>query len=154
MYIICKLNTPRVILKRGRSLVDKGDKEMASSKKQNKQKKALEVINCDECKTQADCCRTGSWIDLDEAKKIAALGLKGEFFQLEKNKKFPSGYRIGTSYDCNPCTFLDADGLCAVHKVSYRHKPKTCKDFPYEDDEISSFVDVLCTEFKSKRRKK
>jgi len=122
--------------------------------KKTKKKKAKLDIDCLVCKTQADCCRMGAWIDLEEAKKILSLGVKGDFFHLERDKDFPSGYRIGTSYEDEPCSFLGPDGLCAVHKVSYRHKPKTCKDFPYEDDEISSFVDVLCTEFKSKRRKK
>jgi len=125
---------------------------MSCSRKQKKQKKALVVINCDECKTQADCCRTGSWVDLEEAKKIATLGLKGEFFQLEKSKKFPSGYRIGTSYDCNPCTFLDPDGLCSIHKIDYALKPHSCKEFPYEDGKLAPHVNYLCTLYRNKRK--
>ncbi len=111
-------------------------------------------IDCRSCKTQSDCCQLGAWIDLEEAKKIISLGIKGDFFHLEKDKDFPSGYRIGTSYEDEPCSFLDADGLCSIHKVDYRHKPKTCKDFPYEDNKISPFIDVLCTLHKAKIKKR
>lgn len=125
--------------------MQKGTKKKASKKK-------VEVINCDECKTQADCCRTGSWIDLDEAKKIAALGLKGEFFQLEKHKDFPSGYRVGTSYEYNPCSFLDPDGLCSIHKIDYGLKPHTCKEFPYDKGKLAPYVNYLCTLYRNKRK--
>jgi len=106
------------------------------------------IINCLECKSQSDCCRVGAWADLEEAKKIAALGLKGEFFQLEQDNDFPSGYRIGTSYEDKPCTFLDSDGLCSIHKIDYALKPNACKDFPYENSRLSPYADVLCTSFK------
>lgn len=111
-------------------------------------------IDCRECRTQADCCRFGAWADLEEAKKIIALGLKGEFFQLEKDEDFPSGYKLGTSYEDEPCTFLDSKGLCTIHKVDYDLKPQTCKEFPYEDKKISPFADVLCTLHKSKMKRK
>ena len=61
-----------------------------------------ENIDCMECSSQAECCRIGAWIDLEEAKKILPLGLKGEFFQLQEDSDFPSGYKIGTSYEENP----------------------------------------------------
>jgi len=115
-----------------------------------KKKNNKKTIDCLECKSQADCCRLGAWVDLEEAKEILLLGLKGEFFQLEKDKDFPSGYRIGTSYEDDPCSFLDSDGLCSIHKVNYGHKPNTCKEFPYENKKVSPFADVLCTLFKSK----
>lgn len=113
----------------------------------------IKTINCLECKTQSDCCLTGAWADLEEAKKIAALGLKGEFSQLEKDKDFPSGYRIGTSYEYNPCSFLDPDGLCSIHKVDYSLKPNSCKEFPYENNKLSPVAGELCTLFKSKKSK-
>jgi len=114
-------------------------------------RKVKERIDCDKCKSQADCCRFGSWADLEEAKKIASLGLKGEFFQLEKDKDFPSGYCIGTSYEDNPCTFLDPDGLCSIHKIDYNLKPNSCKEFPYEKNRVSPFAKYLCTAVKKKR---
>lgn len=120
----------------------------------NKNGKSKEHINCFECKTQSDCCQHGAWIDLEEAKEIAKLGLKGEFFQLEIDKDFPSGFCIGTSYDDNPCSFLDPDGLCSIHKVDYKLKPVTCKDFPYENNEVSPYAEILCTPFKAKLEKK
>lgn len=107
-------------------------------------------IDCCACTSQSDCCRAGAWVDLEEAKNIIALNLKGEFFQLEKDADFPSGYRIGTSYDDNPCTFLDPDGLCSIHKIDYKLKPLSCKEFPYENNDLSPYVDVLCTVFKSR----
>ncbi|MEK6727746.1 MAG: YkgJ family cysteine cluster protein [Candidatus Omnitrophota bacterium] len=116
--------------------------------------KAKKGINCIECKSQADCCRLGAWIDLEEAKKIISLGLKGDFFHLEKDKDFPSGYRVGTSYVDEPCSFLGSDGLCSIHKLDYSLKPNTCKEFPYENNKVSPFADVLCTPFKAKIRKK
>jgi len=119
-----------------------------------KKKKSRRSINCYECKTQHDCCRLGAWIDLEEAKDILSLKLKGDFFHLEKDQSFPSGYKIGTSIEDEQCTFLDSDGLCSIHKVSYKHKPVTCKEFPYENKRISSFADVLCTEYKKKLRNK
>ncbi len=114
----------------------------------------IESINCCECKTQADCCRLGAWIDLEEAKAIVSLGLKGEFFHLEKDKDFPSGYRVGTSYEDESCSFLDPDGLCSIHKVGYHLKPNTCREFPYENNRLSSFADVLCTLYKSRAKNK
>jgi len=117
-------------------------------------KKKKIKINCYECKTQSDCCRLGAWIDLEEAKKILSLGIKGDFFHLEKDKDFVSGYRVGTSYEDERCSFLDADGLCAIHKADYSLKPGTCKDFPYENNKLSSFADVLCTVFKADQGKR
>ena len=119
-----------------------------------KKKKSRRSIDCVECKNQSDCCRLGAWIDLNEAKKILASGIKGDFFHLEQDRSFPSGYKVGTSYEDNLCTFLDPDGLCRIHKVGYHLKPGTCKEFPYENKRISSFADVLCTLYKSKIKKR
>ena len=118
----------------------------------NKKRRSKKSISCHECKTQADCCRFGAWIDLEEAKKIISRGIKGDFFHLEKDKDFPSGYRVGTSYEDNRCSFLDSDGLCSIHKVDYCLKPVTCKEFPYENNKVSSFADVLCSVYKSKKK--
>lgn len=118
-----------------------------------RKRKTKKVINCIGCKSQADCCRLGAWIDLEEAKKIVSLGIKGDFFHLEQDKDFPSGYRIGTSYVDEPCSFLSSDGLCLIHKLDYNLKPSTCKEFPYENNKVSPFADVLCSEFKPKPRK-
>jgi Fe-S-cluster containining protein len=120
----------------------------------SKKRRVKNIISCDQCKSQSDCCKFGAWADLEEAKRITALGLKGEFFQLEKDKDFPSGYKMGTSYEDESCSFLDPDGLCSIHKVDYYLKPKSCRDFPYEDNEISDFAEVLCTPFIAKARKR
>ena len=123
---------------------------MVVGKKKRKIKKDI----CRSCGTQADCCRRGAFADLEEAKKIVALGLKGEFFQLERDPDFASGFRIGTSYEDEPCTFLDPDGLCSIHKVDYNLKPKSCRDFPFENDKPSAYAHVLCTLIKGKKKKK
>ena len=120
------------------------------SKKRGRKK----LLNCDECRSQHDCCRFGAWADLEEAKKIIALNLKGEFFQLEEDDTFPSGYKLGTSYEDERCTFLDPDGLCSIHKIDYHLKPQSCKEFPYENNRISPFADTLCTLYKTKLKKK
>jgi hypothetical protein len=118
-------------------------------------KKKKEIIHCHKCKTQSYCCKYGAWIDLEEAKKILGLKLKkGDFFHLEKSREFPSGYCVGTSYEDEQCSFLDKDGLCLIHKVDYTFKPVTCKEFPYENNELSDFADVLCTEYISKLKKR
>jgi len=124
-----------------------------AARKKKKKKISRKRINCAECKSQADCCNFGAWIDLEEAKQIISFGIKGDFFHLEKDKDFPSGYRVGTSYEDNPCSFLDSDGLCSIHKVDYNLKPKTCKEFPYEDNKVSDFADVLCTLYKAKMKR-
>ncbi len=121
-------------------------------------RRAKKHIDCRKCPSQSDCCQTGAWADLEEAKKIASLGLKGEFFQLEKDKDFPSGYRIGTSYEYNACSFLDSDGLCSIHKLDYNLQPGSCKEFPYENDVVSPVAHELCTlhkiKMKNKKRKR
>jgi Fe-S-cluster containining protein len=127
---------------------------MQSKKAKTKKNKVKPVIDCNSCRTQSDCCQMGAWADLKEAKKIVALGLKGEFFQLEKDDEFPSGYKLGTSYEDEPCTFLDADGLCSIHKISYSLKPQVCKNFPYQGEELDYFADVLCTVHKARNKKK
>lgn len=123
----------------------------------SEKRKTRKSIDCFKCKTQADCCRLGAWIDLEEAKKIVSRGIKGDFFHLEKDKDFPSGFKVGTSYEDEPCLFLGSDGLCLIHKVDHKLKPVTCKEFPYENNRISYFADVLCTLHKAnieKRKKK
>ncbi|MCX5705374.1 MAG: YkgJ family cysteine cluster protein [Candidatus Omnitrophica bacterium] len=127
---------------------------MSTSHKQNKKRKSRRSIKCHECRTQADCCRFGAWIDLEEAKRIISSGIKGDFFHLEEDKGFPSGFKVGTSYEDEPCIFLGSDGLCLVHKADYSLKPVTCKDFPYENNRISSFADVLCTPYRSRIKKR
>ena len=126
---------------------------MSGQKKKAARRNVIKTIDCSECRTQLDCCRTGAWADLEEAKKIAALGLKGKFYHLEEDKDFPSGYRIGTSYEYDPCSFLDPDGLCLIHKVDYSLKPNSCKEFPYENNKLSPVAGELCTLFKSKKSK-
>jgi len=108
------------------------------------------TIDCLRCKNQADCCRLGAWIDLEEAKKILSLGIKGDFFHLEKDAVFPSGYKVGTSYEDEQCAFLDSDGLCRIHKFDYAIKPVTCKEFPYEGKKIAPIAKMLCVAHKSK----
>jgi hypothetical protein len=123
---------------------------MVERREKGIRRKTVKTINCSECRSPSDCCQTGTWVDLEEAKKIASLGLKGEFFQLEKDNDFPSGYCIGTSYGYNPCSFLDPDGLCSIHKVDYNLKPNSCKEFPYEKNKLSPVVGDLCSLFKPK----
>ncbi|HAH19708.1 MAG: hypothetical protein A2Y00_04290 [Omnitrophica WOR_2 bacterium GWF2_43_52] len=111
-------------------------------------------INCLKCKEQNVCCDFGAWVDLEEAKKILVLGLKGDFYHLEKDKDFPSGYKVGTSWEDNQCSFLTSEGLCSIHKVDYDLKPAHCKEFPYENGKLSPLADVLCPVVKSKVKMK
>lgn len=115
----------------------------------------MEKIDCQKCVEQKNCCKHGVWVDLEEAKKILALGLKGEFHQLEKDDDFPSGYIVATSYNDAPCTFLTPEGLCAIHKVDYNLKPAYCKEFPYEDGKFATYIEDLCLEYiKNKNKNK
>ena len=112
----------------------------------------MSKIDCLKCREQHSCCGFGVWVDLEEAKKILSLGLKGDFYHLEKRKDYPSGYRVGTSYEDNRCSFLTPKGLCAIHEVDYDLKPDHCKEFPYENGKLSPFAEVLCSRVKSKRK--
>lgn len=114
----------------------------------------MKRIDCSKCKRGSGCCEFGAWVDLEEAKKILSLRLKGDFYHFEKDEDFPSGYKVGTSYEDNPCSFLTPDGLCAIHKVDYNLKPTHCKEFPYEKGRLSDFADVLCEEVKSEIKKR
>jgi len=82
------------------------------------------------------------------------LKLKGRFFELIQDPDFPSGFALSTSLKFSPCSFLDKDGLCSIYKISWRLKPKTCRDFPYEKGKLSKLAGVLCMHFKKKLDKK
>ena len=112
----------------------------------------MKKVDCSKCEQKNSCCDFGAWVDLEEAKKILSLGLKGDFYHLEEDKGFPSGYKVGTSYEDNHCSFLTPEGLCSIHKVDYNLKPAHCKEFPYEKGKLSPFADVLCSRVKSKRK--
>jgi Fe-S-cluster containining protein len=114
----------------------------------------MKKIDCSKCKMASACCSYGAWVDLEEAKKILSLKLKGDFYHFEKDRVFPSGYKVGTSIEDNPCSFLTADGLCAIHKVDYNLKPSHCKEFPYEKGRLSEFADVLCIKVKNRAKKR
>ncbi|MFH0771523.1 MAG: hypothetical protein V1933_02765 [Candidatus Omnitrophota bacterium] len=111
---------------------------------------SVKKIDCNKCVDSKSCCESGAWVDLEEAKKILALKLKGKFYHFEKDRGFPSGYKVGTSYKYYPCTFLTKEGLCAVHKVNYDLKPTYCKEFPYEDGKIAPYANELCIMFEDR----
>lgn len=114
----------------------------------------MEKIDCSKCSQMDYCCQEGVSLDLEEAKKILALGLGGEFFHLDLDEDFPSGYRIDTSSGSNSCTFLDSAGLCSIHKLKYELKPTPCKEFPHDNDEVSSDAKYLCLVFKQQMTKR
>lgn len=117
--------------------------------------KRKKKVECRECKTQEKCCRLGAWVDLEEAKKILALGIKGgDFFHLEEDDSYPSGYKVGTSLEDEPCTFVTGEGLCAIHKIDYNLKPAHCKEFPYENGRLASIAKYLCVVVKAGRKRK
>ena len=115
----------------------------------NKTKKE-ELIDCQICHDQSSCCKFGAWIDLEEAKNIILRGIKGDFFHLEQDNEFPSGFKVGTSIEDEQCVFQDPDGLCRIHKVDYALKPVTCKEFPYEGGKIAPIAESLCLMHKAK----
>lgn len=102
------------------------------------------IIDCVSCRKKHACCDFGVWVDLEEAKKIIGLGLQGDFFHLEKDDDFLSGYRVGTSYEDEKCSFLTPEGLCSIHAADYNLKPSHCREFPYENGKLSPLADVLC----------
>jgi hypothetical protein len=117
--------------------------------------KGKKDVICTDCKTQSKCCRLGTWVDLEEAKKIIELKIKGgDFFHLEKDAGSPSGYMLGTSINDEPCTFLARDGLCSIHKIDYNLKPAHCKEFPYENGVLAPISKYLCEEIKAEHKKK
>lgn len=111
-------------------------------------------IKCDECRKPSSCCKSGAWLDLEEAKKILELKIKGgDFFHMEKDDCYPSGYGTSTSIGYARCTFLTRDGLCAIHKIDYSFKPSHCKEFPYEKGKLSPLTRELCAMVRPKRAK-
>ena len=112
-------------------------------------------IKCHECKAQHECCQLGAWVDLEEAKKILELKIKGgDFFHLEKDDSFPCGYKVGTSIEDEPCSFLTHNGLCAIHKIDYALKPAHCKEFPYENNRLAPIAKYLCRAAKARYKRK
>ncbi len=114
----------------------------------------MKEIDCSKCEEKHVCCKMGAWVDLEIAKKISTLGLKGIFYHLEPDKDFPSGFKVGTSYEEDRCSFLTEDGLCSIHQADYSLKPAHCKEFPYENDKLSPYAPVLCSQVKSKLNRK
>lgn len=112
----------------------------------------MKKIDCTKCQEQHLCCNSGAWVDLEEVKKILSLKLKGGFYHFEKDKSFPSGYKAGTSYGSNKCSFLTPKGLCSIHSISYDLKPTYCKEFPYEDGKLSSSAPRLCVALKTRKK--
>lgn len=113
----------------------------------------MKKVDCLNCKQQHACCDCGVWVDLETAKKILNLGLKGNFYHLKKDKGFPSGYKAGTSDGDKPCSFLTGKGLCSIHKVDFGLKPVHCKEFPYDNGRLSAAAKRLCVAVKSKKQK-
>ena len=111
-------------------------------------------IDCLKCREKNSCCDFGAWVDLEEAKKILSLGLRGDFYHLEKDKDFASGYKVGTSYEDKRCSFLAPEGLCSIHKIDYNLKPVYCREFPYEKGKLSPLAGTLCPQVKSNREKR
>jgi Fe-S-cluster containining protein len=118
----------------------------------SKKKELSSESACLACSQPHFCCREGAWVDVREAEKILGLGLGGNFFNLEKDDDFPSGYRIATSYNHSRCTFLNPKGLCTIHIADYGLKPAYCKEFPYEDGKLSPWADEVCLFFSNKRK--
>jgi Fe-S-cluster containining protein len=108
----------------------------------------MKKINCSKCKIKGSCCRSGVWVDLEEAKNIVKLDLSGKFYDLIIDDEFPSGWKISTSSEDMFCSFLCPDGLCAIHKVNYKLKPKYCKEFPYQDGKIENYAKQYCVMLK------
>ena len=116
----------------------------------------MQKIDCSKCPKQSTCCETGSWVDLEEAKKILNANIPGDgkFFEFEKDDSFPSGFRVGTSLGFGRCTFLDKDGLCEIHKVSWDLKPTLCREFPLEKGKPATYIDELCYFVKNQNKNK
>jgi len=115
----------------------------------------MKKIDCSKCPQMHHCCQEGVSMDLEEAKKILALGLSGELHHFEPDKDFASGYRVDSSHGTDPCTFLDSDGLCSIHKLDYQLKPTPCKEFPHDEKKkFSSDAKYLCLLFKQRMNKR
>lgn len=87
------------------------------------------------CKRCGKCCKVqGVMVDLEEAKKIIDK-YGGMVHNLHRDKDFPSGWVVQTAYKNSGCTWQKGK-LCSVHK----HRPHYCKEFPYEDGNLSWLV--------------
>ena len=87
--------------------------------------KRSKKVKCEECNTQEKCCRLGAWVDLEEAKKILTLGIKGgDFFHrrsIGRRQKHLASYpRVIGQTDFGQGVF---QGAGYFHYLSVRIRP-------------------------------
>jgi hypothetical protein len=110
-------------------------------------KNKTQIINCNACDHIGFCCREGVVVDIEEAKKISLKLPKIEFHHFRPDPTFPSGFSVSSCHGNEPCNFLDAKGLCRIHKIDFNLKPFYCKEFPMEDGKVSP-MKYLCRNIK------
>jgi len=99
---------------------------------------------CCECRI-GSCCKDGVEVDLINAMRISKLKLplKRPWFEgLFENKDIPTGWALSTVVRDNRCIFQRKDKKCRI----YTYRPKYCREFPFENDDIAQYYHYLCKE--------
>lgn len=111
----------------------------------------------------ADCCRTGVWVDVEERNLILSKAEivrrsmgpgqdKNPLRWFEKrefvDKDFPSGRRVGTRVRNHHCVFLDSHGRCVLQKTTIAEaegkfdlKPFVCTAYPITIEDGTLTID-------------
>lgn len=102
---------------------------------------------CKNCIT-GSCCKDGADVDIEQAKKISRLkiAIKKPWFEgLHEDKHLPSGWAVGTIARNGRCVFQDKNKRCRI----YEHRPRYCREFPYEQGRINRDVEYFCRKGKA-----
>ena len=115
--------------------------------------KKLKVHDPQLCKicSQGSCCRYGVELDLFEMVRILEQPLdipKPWFEFLQRDKRFPSGYKFTTVLKNRRCVFQDENKRCRIYAI----RPRFCVEFPLEGRRRAPEYHSLC--HRAKKAKK
>lgn len=105
-------------------------------------RKKLNIEKCKEC-IDGSCCQDGVELSKQEIRHIIdfAPAVKKPWFRRVASEYNPApGYPFETIIKDNRCIFQDENKRCLV----YPARPKHCREFPFENDDIAEYYDSLC----------
>ena len=99
-------------------------------------------LPCYPCPHKGACCAYGASLTVSEAQAVT-----GEFGVLSVIETGDPVDPLRTRVLEGRCSLQNEDGTCKIHARSYY--PKTCKGFPWVDDEGNPYVHdkTICPEF-------
>lgn len=117
--------------------------------------KKFKVHDLKLCKTcsKGSCCRYGVEVDLFEMARILEepLDIPKPWFEfLQRDKRFPSGYKFTTVLKNRRCVFQDEKKQCRIYAI----RPRFCVEFPLESGRRAPEYHSLCHRAKKAKRVK